>query len=193
MRKLLTLALLMAALGLRAQIYNDYMQGVRMPKKPATSNFTDYSRRDRGFWCAGQIGATSSVRIGGPNLQTVGFDYIFGYRLSQWVRLGLGLGGRAYVHNNDVRDKSAWTMPIYAHARGNFMRQGTRMCVPFWGMSIGGTVNDGFFLSPQVGLRVGEPRSSFTVAVAYQWQQIDCSHVHAVDYNFMQLTLGYEF
>lgn len=168
---------------------------IRLPQKTNRPQYVNYSEQEKGFWCAVEVDAGSSVDIHEKNMQVIGGSFTGGYRFSEYVRVGLGLGGRCYVNNNDVRrsETSLFTLPIFANARGNFVSQDNRDIVPYWSFNIGGIVWDGFFFSPTIGLRFGEQRDSWLLGLSYSFNTVNAFHGAKKEANFLMLKIGYEF
>ena len=61
----------------------------------------------------------------------------------------------------------------------------------------GGVLGDGFMIRPSLGIRIGEPREAFTLALSYMGQDIstwNSKMEKAFKYtNFAAIRLGYEF
>lgn len=191
MKRILMSTILVVALSPTISAQDD----VRLPEKPDRPQYVDYSEQERGFWCAVEVDAGSSVDIHEKNMQVAGGSFIGGYRFNEYIRVGLGLGGRCYVNNNDARrsETSLFTLPIFANARGNFVSQNSRDIVPYWSFSIGGIVWDGFFFSPTVGLRFGEQRDSWLLGLSYSFNTIKAYPDTKKEANFLMLKIGYEF
>ena len=72
-----------------------------------------------------------------------------------------------------------------------------RRTVPYDGVEVGGSIKDGFMIRPSVGVRIGEPRQAFTLALSYMGQDIKSyseSREKSYRYtSFVCLRLGYEF
>jgi hypothetical protein len=82
--------------------------------------------------------------------------------------------------------------------RGNFIPTQYRSVVPYYSFSIGGSIRDGFFFRPTVGLRIGQQRSAFLVSLSYVGQSMKGykwnKELKYVDYvSFISLGIGYEF
>lgn len=174
--------------------------GVTLPQKPHRATYTDYRQNEKGFWCAAEWEGGSSVMVEHRNMQSVQLAYTAGYRFNEFIKVGAGLGGRYYVNNNkECRgEASAWTLPIFVNARGNFISQTDRSVVPYWSVCVGGIVGDGAFLSPSVGLRIGEPRNSWLLGISYCLNHINTSQLVSTDKKVstshaLQLHIGYEF
>ncbi len=174
---------------------NAYAQDIKLPQKPKTANYKDYSTEETGFWCAAEVDAGSTVEFTGPNAQMTSATYTGGYMFNQYLKAGIGFGVKYYFRNNEaLRNTSIkCSFPIYANARGNIISQDYRTAVPFWSFSIGGAIRDGFFFSPTIGYRFGETRNSWLVGICYTFSEIpsypDCDKYA----NAFTLKLGYEF
>lgn len=170
-------------------------QGIRLPEQPNRSRYVDYRDCDRGFWCAVELEGGSSVFLDKTNLQAAALTYTGGYRFSEYLRVGVGFGGRYYFNNNSARrrDDSRFTLPLFADVRGNIISQASRDIVPYWNLKVGGIVWDGFFVSPTVGLRFGEQRNAWLLGLSYSFNTIRSYPGQGRETNFMLLRLGYEF
>lgn len=169
-------------------------QTVRLPEKPK-QGYTHHSDLDKGFWCSIEAEGGSSVFIEKRNMQVGGARFTAGYRFNEYLKVGAGFGGRYYFNNNDVRRKrdSGFTLPLYADLRGNFISQRNRDVVPYWNVSVGGAVWDGFFFSPTIGLRFGEERDSWLLGLSYSFNNIQAAPGNSKEANFLLLRVGYEF
>lgn len=191
MKKILILSACL--LGLLAPVR---AQGdVRLPERPARPGYANHHAEERGFFCAVEAEAGSSVYLDKRNTQPVGLTFTAGYRLNDYLRVGAGLGGRFYVNHNDVRRRydSPFTVPLYADVRGNFVAQASREVAPYWDLRVGGIVYDGFFLSPTVGLRIGEARNAALVGLSYSFNQLRTWPGESRGASFLLLRVGYEF
>lgn len=186
---LITLLLFTATLSVSAQ-YRE----VKLPDKPKHSNYKNYEKEDKGFWCAVEAEGGSSVMVHSTNMQYINISFTGGYRLSEFFRFGVGLGGRMYVNNADVRDTdNKFGIPIFANVRGNFISAYDRDGVPCWSLNIGGITNDGFFASPTVGYSFGGLRNNFLIGVNYTITSFRNSNKTDVTYSYFGLKVGYEF
>lgn len=168
---------------------------VRLPERPNRPAYTSHHAEERGFFCAVELEAGSSVFPDKTNTQPVALSFTAGYRVNDYLRVGAGFGGRWYVNGNDARRRydSPFTVPLYADVRGNFMAQGSREVVPYWNVKVGGMVYDGFFLSPTVGLRIGERRNAVLVGLSYSFNQLRTRPDESRGASFLLLRVGYEF
>ncbi len=167
---------------------------------PAEGFYDDHSTMDNGFYFAAESNTGVSIRPGSSNLGFEELDLIGGYRVNTYFRLGLGLGARYYWNNEKVRwhgDRD-WTMPLFADFRGEFMPRAYRTVTPYWNMQIGANLGDGFMIRPTIGMRIGERRSAFLLALSYTGQSlkgIDKEHYCSEQkfMSFISIKLGYEF
>lgn len=167
---------------------------VRLPEKPKQAGYTDYSQQESGFWCAVEAEGGSSVKVHGPNMQYVNLWVTGGYRVSEYLRVGVGIGGRMYVHNAYVRDAdSKFGMPIYANVRGNFLSAYDRQNVPFWSFNVGGITHEGFFANPTLGYSFGGLRNNFLLGLSYTITSFKDYAKSCRAYSYLGLKLGYEF
>ncbi len=185
MKSVITLLLALMALTVQAQ-------EIRMPQMPKKKPFKDISMQEKGFWFAVEAGTGSTVESGMKNAQMATATFTGGYRFSEYLKVGAGVGGGYYFNNSDIRSSNERVnIPVFAQVRGNMMTQQYQTAVPYWAFCVGTRVNDGVFISPAVGFRFGEHRSSFIMAVKYEYGEIKlvggkkwCSSFH--------LSLGYE-
>ncbi len=159
--------------------------------------------RDAGFWAAVEASAGYSLQ----SHDNAGFgevDVTFGYRFNEYLRVGPGFGLRYYFPAEHLRVRSyRWAFPMYINFRGNLLSMSYRNIVPFYSLDFGGTVQDGLMWRPSLGLRIGDPRKAFTIAVSYVGQDIldykfNINTPDAVEkgtryVSFLALRLGYEF
>ena len=190
MKKLfITTFLLMAMLSGYAQ-YRE----VKLPKVPKQTNYRNYEADDKGFWCAFEAETGSSVMEQLPNMQYANLSWTGGYRLSEFLRLGAGLGVRYYYHNSDVRNTDTkLSIPIFANVRGNFISAYDRDGVPFWSVNIGGITHERFFASPTFGYSFGGLRKNFQIGVSYMISCFENSDKENKVYSSFGVKLGYEF
>lgn len=167
---------------------------VNLPPKTKQHGYRDFSTQDKGFWCAVEAEGGSSIMVDSRNMQYVNLTYTAGYRLNEYLRVGLGFGGRVYVNNYEVRDASSrFCMPLYANVRGNFISSYDRDAVPFWSVNIGGITQEGLFFSPEVGYSFGGLRHNFQVGISYTISRLDTYQKKTKAYSYFGLKLGYEF
>lgn len=170
-------------------------QDVRLPEKPKTANYKDYSTEQTGFWCAAEVDAGSTVKFKGKNAQMASATYTGGYMFNEYLKAGVGFGVKYYFNNSEALRNTdiKWSFPIFANVRGNIISQDNRGAVPFWSFSAGGAIRDGFFFSPTIGYRFGETRSSWLVGISYTFSEIPSYPDYDKTTNAFTLKLGYEF
>lgn len=98
---------------------NALYREVRMPERPKTPTYNDYNTKDEGFWCAVELDGGSSVMLDSPNVPYTSLTFTGGYRFSEYLRVGAGLGCRMNINNADYFKKRAisstcLSMPISA-------------------------------------------------------------------------------
>lgn len=172
----------------------------RIPERgPGDPTIESVRDRETGFWWSGEISSGYSVRFGKPNKSTAGFgelDVTAGYRFSEYLRVGPGIGLRYYFPAHHLRKaKSPLSMPIYLNVRGQFMSCLYRDVVPYYSFNIGGAVNDGFFIRPTIGLKFGTLRNSFLLNLSYLGQSLKTldDPFESSFISFVCIGLGYEF
>lgn len=200
---------------------------VDAPRAPRSS-FSDPARRTRGFWAGIELSGGASVSPDYNSMYPVELAVIPGYRFSEFFAVGVGFGFRYYFHNANMRydrefrpyfsvgidpgkelvseDNYAWAFPIYLDLRGNFLSSKSRRVVPYWSLDAGYTINDGVFVSPTLGLRIGDRvRHHFVIGINYLGQDADLK-APALDsrpglgdgherrfFHTLRLKLGYQF
>ncbi len=164
------------------------------PEESSRRKYVDYEDNDKGFWWAAELSGGPSVFYEKANLGHTQLAIVGGYRFNDFIRAGIGLGARYYIDNKKVRAKSnAWSFPIYANLRGNFMPQDVRRVVPYWSVDVGGTIRDGFFFSPTLGVRFGGKRSNMLVGISYTGQTMDTKWESDKMVSLLSAKIGYEF
>lgn len=169
-------------------------QVTRMPEKPNRTSYKVYTQQEKGYWFSveGLVGTMAD-----PNekkVQFVGGDFVNGYRFSEFLRAGVGIGMKYYIDSDKVRTSSlSWGFPLYANVRGNIISQNDRAAVPFYSVEVGTEIRNGFFFSPLIGLKIGEQRNSFTVGVSYTYIKMDTWRKDGDGRNLVTLKFGYEF
>lgn len=162
--------------------------------------YIDQRAKGSGFWGAIESTTAYSCRFNEPN---AGFEEISvagGYRVSEFFRIGVGIGGRWYWNSSKLRtNKMEWSMPIFGTIRGAFIDHAYRTTTPYYSLDIGGAIQDGFMIRPAIGLKIGELRNAFTIALAYTGQVMYATNsYHAKNgkqtmVSMISLKLGYEF
>lgn len=168
-------------------------QDVRLPEQP-DNRYVYYSGLESGWWMAVEPGFTVGS-VNSSTLLTARASLVTGYRFSQYLRVGVGVAP-AFCFAHEAIDNGTLLMPVFAHLRGNFIEDQTRMFSPFWGFDAGYGIGDGLYLSPAIGLRAGLHRHSFVFSLGYMFQQLDGSlpkGMKSDDYHAFLLKLGYEF
>lgn len=200
MKKIIFTLLLLfsASLGASAQL-NEVN---RLPEVKRSHTQQVYSDYDRGFWIAAEGTGAYSCRLNHKNFGFGEITATAGYRFNEYVRVGLGFGGRYYIGNDRVRYyKEAWGFPLFANVRGNIIPTDTRDVVPYYSFDIGGTIRDGFMMRPTIGLRIGQKRSAMLIGLSYIGQYTKCVDFDAAGVrvpkgsflNYVALRIGYEY
>lgn len=157
----------------------------------------------RGFWIAAEVDGAYCLRMDKPRPTQAELDVTAGYRFSSYFKVGAGLGLRWISESgNELRYRDhKWAMPLYLDARGVMINDAYRNVVPYWSMDIGTSITEGFMFRPSVGIRVGQPRSAFTLALSFTFQNMkgyDYELIGATGFKnrleaFVGLRAGYEF
>lgn len=154
----------------------------------------NYSTYQRGFWIAGQLSGAYTLNLTKKNVPMVELDVVGGYRFNEYLRAGIGFGGRYYINNDHMRDSHiAWAFPLYANVRGNIIPTAYHTVVPYYSLDIGGAIRDGFMWRPTIGMRVGQARSAFLLGLTYTGQCYKAVGGKNRYGSFLGLTLGYEY
>ena len=131
---------------------------------------------------------------GMKNVAMVGASFACGYRFNQYAKVGAGLGVLYYPNSSNVRDtKKHLAMPLFLNVHGNILSEEIRRTVPYWSLNIGGSIPDGFFLTPSVGLRIGEKRNAFLISIGYTLRHLKSYPECVSYYSGALLKFGYEF
>lgn len=160
------------------------------------ASYKDYSELNSGFWFSVEIGEALSCNITRGNYTYTELDVVAGYRISEYARLGIGVGARYYNNNSHRFSNIAWGMPLYASIRGNIIPSEYRNLVPYYSFDVGASIRDGFMVRPGIGLRVGQNRNAFLINLSYLGQNIisvDNNQRKNKFTSFVMLKLGYEF
>lgn len=168
---------------------------VKLPEPSRRVAYKDYAQSDKGFWCSVEVNGGSSLIFNHANVQRVGAFFTTGYRFCEFFRVGAGLGASYYVNGNkNVRgDKNAMVMPLFVNVRGNAISHESREAVPYWSMDIGTMLGDGIFLSPTLGVRIGQARNALLLGLRYTLAEIDACPNYSTTVNFFSFNIGYEF
>lgn len=189
MRKIISVCIFLLSLG------NTHAQDrvIKMPEAPSkTHNIADEGGSP--IWCAIDVGGGSTAMENKKNVAMVGASYTIGYRISQYLKVGVGLGVLYYPNSKNVRDtEKHLAMPLFVNVRGNILSDDIRRTVPFWSVNVGTSIPDGGFLSPSVGLRIGEKRNAFLISVGYTLRHLKSYQENNSNYSGALLKLGYEF
>lgn len=167
---------------------------VKMPEKPKQEGYRDYTSQQEGFWYSFETEGGSTIMEHRKNMQFADVTFTGGYRFNEYLRVGVGFGGRMYVNNSDTRDKdSKFGVPVFGNVRGNFISAQERDGVPFWSVRAGGIVGEGVYFSPSVGYSFGGIRNNFQVSLAYTLTKPKDYTGDKRFYSSFGLRLGYEF
>lgn len=191
-------SLILCALVAGMAVFAQENEIKRIPGVGYDPNQQDYNTFGRGFWGGVELIGGASCHLKGHNMGMTEADVFGGYRFSQYLKVGVGIGARYYINEGNLRRGDIkWGMPLFATVRGNLMPGTYRHVVPYWGCDAGVSVRDGFFFRPAVGLRIGEVRNSFTVAISYMGQNVGTYNAQGEKdgkfTSFALLRIGYEF
>lgn len=186
---------LFLALALTVCYPTKAQDNIKLPERPKNrTNYTDYSVKVTGYWTAVELNGGSTTMFNRKNIQPIEIRWINGYRFNEFLKAGIGVGGKYFINNDKVRSSSIpWTFPVFLDLRGNIISQQDRGAVPYWSLDAGAEIRGGFYFSPTLGYRIGEPRNSFLIGITYSlstqdtWKK-DNENIHSVS-----LKLGYEF
>lgn len=188
MKRFVVLTIALAAL---AHAYAQDRE-IKMPEDPVAR--TNIAEADKGYWCAIEVGGGSTAMENMKNVALAGVAFSNGYRFCQYLKVGVGIGVLYYPNSGNVRNTSNHlSMPLFVNAHGNILSDRIRHVVPFWTVNVGTSLPDGFFLTPGVGLRIGEKRSAFLIGANYTLRHLKSYPGNADNYSGAMLKLGYEF
>lgn len=196
MKKLLSLAIAaVMTLGASAQMYKpSEINSYNLPPVEKDENLNNYSTYDTGFWIAGELSGGYSLRLKHSNSAIMELDVVGGYRFNQFLKAGIGIGGRYYFSNDNLRAANiAWSFPLYAEVRGNIINEAYYNVVPYYSFDIGGALRDGFMLRPTIGMRVGQKRSAFLLGLQLTAQSMRVAQGERKMIGLLSLKVGYEF
>lgn len=154
----------------------------------------DMADNNTGFWMSVQTNGSYSVFISERWTPWTEIDVIGGYRFSQFLKVGVGFGGRYYFENSHLRSNNVkWSFPLFATIRGNFIYDDYRSVTPYYSLDLGATLRDGVMWRPTIGIRIGYSRSAFLVGITYTGQSLKYKSEKQRYISGVGLTLGYEF
>lgn len=172
-------------------------QVVQLPSEAKSVKYCDYSLENSGFWFSVEGAASTSLILNHQNAQRAELTIGGGYRFNEYLRIGLGLGGNFYFNGNKRMrgEENATTIPVFLNLRGSMISQTVREVVPFWSVNVGTYAGDGVFLSPTIGMRIGEKRNSFLIGICYTLGKMNTSldNIYPNTVSFLGLKLGYEY
>lgn len=198
MKKILTLFLVLILCNVTfAQNHN-----VIIPTETGLGpKYINSASLNTGFFFSPELNLAYSVSSAN-NFGLAEIDVTGGYRFGEYFRAGLGLGVRVYINSGDYRvAPSNFAMPLFVNFRGNFIPSDYRTIVPYWSVDTGVVFPDGFLFRPSVGIRIGQERSAFLLALTYTGNAIrtrdfknipDLPIIHRYR-SFLGLKFGYEF
>lgn len=167
---------------------------VTLPAKPAEKPYRDYTSDTTPFWFAIEADGGSSIMESRTNMQYVTLTATGGYSFSEYLRVGLGFGGKMYVNNAGYRDTdSKFGIPVFANVRGNIISAYDRDGVPFWSLNIGTITHEGLLLNPTIGYSFGGVRNKFLIGLSYTLSTFKNHKKESQAYSYFGLKLGYEF
>lgn len=166
----------------------------RLPDKPNRPVYKDHTVTETGYWFSAEGLFGTMADPNSTNLQFIGAQFVNGFRLNEFLRGGVGIGIKHYFKSDDLRTSTTVLgFPLFANLRGNLLSQNDREIVPFWSIESGTEIRSGYYVSPLVGFKIGEQRSSFTVGVSYTMIQMDTKEKDDDIRNCITLKVGYEF
>lgn len=190
MKKLLTSLILLASITGIA-----YSQEVRLPERPKTPEYIDYSNQNTGFWCTAGMSTTLSFNGENKMAGAAALDLVAGYRLNEFIRFGLGVSPQViFLNKQSSPSRTIVPTPLYADFRGNFLPQNQRMFSPYWSMDLGYAFGyNGFYASPTLGLKIGSIRNDFLLGLFFVFQQQNVDKSFEPCIYSLGLRLAYEF
>lgn len=174
-------------------------QDATRSERMAAKKYTAFEEQVSGYFFAAELGFGSSVGEDGGQIAPIGFSVVNGFRFSEFLSAGVGIGVRSYVGgaNKNIRtvNSDRTVFPIYFDLRGNFVSHKSRNLVPYWSMDVGYTLVDkDIFFSPTVGLSIGGNRNNFIVGITYMGQFIERPNKDSKDVlDMLGLKVGFQF
>lgn len=184
-------------------------------KKPLLSRENDEvntktlsSRNDNKnhFWWGADLYGFYSCYSSSNNKPMTELSVTLGYRLNEYVKVGVGVGARYYfdADKNDIinrqrkEDLINLSIPIYVNLRGHLSSSRERSVIPYYSLSFGASINEGVMVRPTIGLRIGDyDRSAFLIGINYMGQtlKLPSNHINKKKSftTFIGLNIGYEF
>lgn len=149
---------------------------------------------DKGFWFSAQLGGAYTLFLAHHCTPWTELDLSGGYRFSQYLKAGAGFGCRYYFDNSKLRHSGIkLSFPVYATLRGNILDETYRTVTPYYSLDLGGAIRDGFMWRPSFGLRIGQSRSAFLVAISYTGQTLEYRDTKNKYVSSLGISVGYEF
>ncbi|MDE5773117.1 MAG: hypothetical protein K2H86_01495 [Muribaculaceae bacterium] len=179
----------------RIEVYKISDEASTVPPVAKNPSLVDYMEFERGFWMRANFNASASIFVSHTCTPIFDLTIAGGYRFSQFLKVGIGLGARIYVNNEKIRCRhSMWAMPIFATIEGNFINESNRTVTPYYSYDIGASISDGFMMRPTVGLRIGQARSAFTVGITYTGQDLKYAYGGMRKFvSCLGVSMGYEY
>lgn len=169
-------------------------QAPTLPEVKNDPDLADMADYTKGFWFRTRLTGSCSLFLTEKCTPLIDLDVAGGYRFSQYVKAGIGFGGRYYFNNSDLRHSSIkWSFPVFATITGNIIPDTYRNVVPYYSFDIGGTIRDGFLMRPTFGIRVGQSRSAFLLGLTYTGQSLRYKTDKTRFVSSLGLSAGYEF
>ena len=176
------------------EVYKITAEEPVLPPVSKNTGLNDYATNDTGFWMRTTLQGAYTVFLSSRCTPLTEFDIAGGYRFNQYLKAGIGFGARYYFNNDDLRCSSIdWSFPIYATVTGNIIDDTYRNVVPYYTFDMGGAIRDGFMWRPSIGIRIGQPRSAFLLALTYTGQSLKYKTGSDKYVSSVGITLGYEF
>lgn len=177
-----------------AEVYKISSSEPVLPPVSKDHALTDYSECDYGFWIRGRIGASYTLFLTQHCSPFTEIDVAAGYRFSQYLKVGIGFGGRLYLQNDRLRARTdKWSFPVFATVEGNFVDDTYRTVVPYYSFDAGAAIRDGFMMRPGVGLRIGSKRSAIIFGLNYTGQVLNYKTNKSRFVSAVGISVGYEF
>lgn len=167
---------------------------IRLPQRPNSPGYRDYSLENKGVWCSADAEGASSIMATSKNMQFIAFTFSAGYRFNEYIKVGAGLGGKTYVNNSELRNtKNRYAIPIFFNAHGNIISAYHRGQAPYWSVNIGTAINDGCFVNPTIGYSFGGVHNNFLLGLSYTAGSFKNYQNQSTTYSYLGVKLGYEF
>jgi len=160
----------------RKVVQQPYGQSAYVPRAPKVVKVREYNFRESGIYNETYVNLIQGFNTWGEWVGGLGIHHVTGYQFNRWIGTGLGVGFDGYYLGFGEN-----VIPVYAEARGYFMKKNT---TPFYSVALGygfaGKNDDrgiteasgGIMFNPNIGYRIGASAgANFTLSMGYKYQK----------------------